>query len=74
MVIVNISDHVLQLGLLSLLIFQLNVFVSFQSVATAMRHEGHLAASPDLSGQHRVNRGTNPRYSSANQVGIKNSK
>lgn len=74
MVVMNISDHVLQFGFLSLLIFQLDTFVSFQSVATAMRHEGHLAASSDLSGQQRVNRGTNPRYSSANQVGVKNSK
>jgi hypothetical protein len=50
------------------------MFVSFQSVATAMRHESHLVVSSDLSGQQRVNRGTNPRYSSANQVVMKNSK
>ncbi|XP_069693613.1 uncharacterized protein [Periplaneta americana] len=38
------------------------------SVATAMRHEDHLAVSTDLSGHQRVNRGTNPRYSNNTQV------
>lgn len=49
-------------------------FVCFQSVATAMRHQDHLSVSADLAGQHRVNRGTNPRYSSASQVVITNAK
>ncbi|KAJ9592357.1 hypothetical protein L9F63_015963, partial [Diploptera punctata] len=33
------------------------------STATAVRHEDHFQVSTDLSGQQRINRGTNPRYS-----------
>jgi hypothetical protein len=43
-------------------------FVCFQSVATAMRHQDHLSVTADLAGQQRVNRGANPRYSSASQI------
>lgn len=43
-------------------------FVCFQSLATAMRHQDHLCVTADLAGQHRVNRGTNPRYSRASQI------
>jgi hypothetical protein len=43
-------------------------FVCFQSVASAMKHQDHLSVTADLAGQQRVNRGTNPRYSSASQI------
>ncbi|PSN40427.1 Lysine-specific demethylase 4C [Blattella germanica] len=38
------------------------------SVATVMKHEDHLQVSPDLTGQQRANRGTNPKYNDSTLI------